>query len=204
MKKHYVLDFDGTLFNVQMLWERWLDELVACDVDREDAIDKGNQLFGEGFTLRDHGQQMGIEAGELDELVSRFEEYTQAEALTMLYDDVTPFIQESDAAFTILTFGDHDYQHFKLSATGLDELIDDIRIARPERLKHVHLKELCATTDAEVIFIDDNPKELSSVLDSGVPVTPIRMMRKGSRHAGEEHDGDGERWQTIASLAEIE
>ena len=203
MKKHYVLDFDGTLFNVQMLWERWLDELVACDVDREEAIDKGNQLFGEGFSLRDHGQQMGIEAGELDELVSGFEEYVQAEALTMLYPDVIPFLQERDATFTLLTFGDHDFQHFKIEAAGLDEFIEDIRIARPERRKPLQLKELCKATDDEVIFIDDNPRELAAVLDDGVPATVIRMMRGGPRNS-DAHDGDGERWQTIKSLSEIE
>ncbi len=203
MSKHYVLDFDGTLFNVGMLWDRWLDELEACDVDREDAIDKGNQLFGEGFTLREHGQQMGIEADELDELVSGFEEYIQAEALTMLYPDVVPFLQERDATFTLLTFGDHDFQHFKIEAAGLDEFIEDIRIARPERRKPIQLKELCESTDDEVIFIDDNPRELAAVLDDGLPVTVVRMMRGGLRNA-DAHAGDGERWQTIKSLLEIE
>jgi len=203
MKKHYVFDFDGTLFDVQSLWERWLDQLEVCQIDREDARDRGSQLFETGFTPREHAEQMGIEGAELDELIGRFEEYTQAEALTMLYDDVVPFLQEQDADLTVLTFGDHEYQHFKLEAAGLDEHIQDIRIARPERRKHVQLKELCAATDAEVIFIDDNPRELSAALGEDLPITLVRMMRAGSKH-GDTHPNDGEHWQTITSLTEIE
>ncbi len=204
MKKHYVLDFDGTLFDVESLWVQWLDLLEGLDIDRGEADDEGRQLFDEGFTCRLHAERMGIDGATVDEIVSQFEEHTQAEALTMVYEDVMPFIERKDADFSILTFGDSSYQHFKLDASGISDVVDDIRIARPERRKSVHLKELCAETDAQIIFIDDNPNELTAVIESGLPVIPVRMMRKGSRHHGDAHAGDGEQWQTVKSLSEIE
>ena len=199
---HFVLDFDGTLFDVEPLWEEWLNRLEEAEVDRGEAIEVGERFFGLGYHPHKHASELGLSGAELDELVSSFEEWAQFEAPSLVYKEVGSFVQQYQS--TILTFGDPEHQQFKVEAAGLDEFIADVRVARPERLKIVHLKELCEEEDQTIVFVDDNPRELEAVRDLGLPVTLVRMRREGARHADLPHEGDDVDWQCVASLEEIE
>jgi len=202
---HIVLDFDGTLYNTEQLWNDWLDRIVDQGIDRDEAAEIGEQLFGVGFTLREHAEQAGIAGDELDQLVSDFELYTEEESERLLFNDVKTFIDQhkKKCTFSILTFGDPDYQHFKINAAGLDDLIDVIHIARPERKKHLHLKELLSEHE-EILFVDDSPRELEAVRDADLSIKLVRMIRPDSRHTIESHADDGVAWQTVTELSEIE
>jgi FMN phosphatase YigB (HAD superfamily) len=202
---HIVLDFDGTLYHTERLWNSWLDRLVDQGIDRDEATEIGEKLFGIGFTLREHAEQSGIAGGDLDEIVSEFEQWVEEEGDQLVFGDVKEFIKENekDHTFSILTFGEPDFQHFKIEAAGLDEYIDEINIAVPERRKGVQLKEFLAEHE-DIVFVDDNPRELESIRDAGVGVKLVRMVRKDSRHTIESHPEDGEAWQTVTKLSEIE
>ncbi len=202
---HIVLDFDGTLYHTEHLWNNWLDRLVDQGIDRDEATEIGEKLFGLGFTLREHAEQSGIAGGDLDEIVSEFEQWVEEEGEQLVFGEVKEFIRENQKkhTFSILTFGEPDFQHFKIEAAGLDELIDEIHIARPERRKDVQLKEFLDEYE-DLVFVDDNPRELEAVRDAGLPIQLVRMVRDDSRHTIEAHPEDGQAWQVATSLAEIE
>ena len=202
---HIVFDFDGTLFDTHALWQAWLDQLEQLGVNRDEADETGEELFKIGFTLRDHGEMVGLNGDELDQLVSDFEEYTRQESERLIYEDVSECLDAwgSDHSFSILTFGHPEYQNFKIEAVGLNDLVSDIRIARPERVKSMQLAEMLAESDEPMMFIDDNPKELQSVHDQGLDIELVRMCREGSRHCNESHEHDGNGWRNIHSLEEL-
>jgi FMN phosphatase YigB (HAD superfamily) len=202
---HIVFDFDHTLFNTAQLWQDWLDQLENCGVDRADAVESGERLFGIGFSPYNHGEQMGLQGDELDQLVSDFEEYTRQESEQLLYKDVEECIKKwgDEHSFSILTFGHSEYQHSKIEAAGLNDLIDDVRIAMPERTKATQIAEMLKEIDEPIMFVDDNPRELQAVAELGLEVQLVRMRRKGGRHSDEFCKEDGEKWQSITSLSEM-
>ena len=175
---HFVFDFDHTIYNTAELWDRWLDELEAIDIDRIDAIEKGESIFGVGFTLREHAERLGLTGDESEELISSFKEYAAVESPELIFKDAVPFVELNSKKheFSILSFGDPDWQKEKMSACGISDHISDIRIARPERHKTAHLRELVQETDEQVVFVDDNPKELVSIHESEMPITLYRMI----------------------------
>jgi FMN phosphatase YigB (HAD superfamily) len=202
---HIVFDFDDTLFNTAQLWQDWLDELEGCGVDRADAVETGERLFGVGFSLYEHGEQMGLQGDELDQLVSDFEEHTRQQSDQLLYKDVERCIKKwgEEHTFSILTFGHAEYQHSKIEAAGLNELIDDIRIAMPERTKATQIAEMLQEIDKPIVFVDNSPRELQSVMDLGLAVSLVRMRRNGGRHSDEYCKEDGDGWQSVTSLTEV-
>lgn len=201
---HIVFDFDGTLFRTGCLWNTWLDRLEECGLDRDEVTDLGEKLFSTGFTPREHARQAGLDGIELDDIVSEFEQWVEEEGERLVFDDVRQFIVENQEkhTFCILTFGDPDFQHFKIEASGLGDLIDEIHIARPERKKYIQLKEFLDEFP-EILFIDDNPQELESVRDAGIPIRLARMIREDSRHTAG-HPEDNKSWQAVTGLKDID
>lgn len=199
-----VLDLDYTLFDTAQHWNDWLARLESIGISRDDAIETGESLFGVGYTLEGHGQKLGIPQEELDELVSAFEQFTHQEAPGLVYKDVFPFLQQwsGEHDFTILTFGHPEYQHFKVKWSGIGEHIDDVRIARPERVKSVQLAEMLEEFNEPIIFVDDNPKELVAVRDAGLDIQLVRMIRKGARHVNDVVEGEAT-WQDATSLNDL-
>lgn len=202
---HFVYDFDATLFKTSSLWEAWIKVMKDFGGDEEAILDAGNQLFGEGFTLEKHGSILGIRPVDLKRSIQTFSKMTRDVGPSLVFDDVVDFLEEHAEGNkqTILTFGDYDYQHEKIQASALMDFIDDIRIATPEQTKADHLRELVESGTDPIIFIDDNPNELLAVHEAGLPVTLMRMVREGERHADEGHDRDGDAWTLIRSLDEM-
>ena len=201
-----VCDFDSTLYDTQVLIDAWLRVLEKYGVNQVRAIERIEEVIRKGFTLRGHAELLEIREPKIDELVADFEEWIKAESPSLLYADVIPFIDKNQENnnVSILTFGNSEFQHEKIQASGLYNYISDIRIACPERMKSVHLKEMLEETNQKLMFIDDNPSELNQVYDEGLPITLYRMKRSNSFHAAEIHLLDGDAWTCISSLNEIE
>lgn len=203
---HFVFDFDHTIYDTDKLWNYWLDALESAGIDRETAKEKGEEIFGIGFTMFDHTNRIGLDLQESEDLTSSFKDFTFLESPDLLYKDVIPFVESKsiDHDFSILTFGDPDYQNEKIVACGIGEYIDDVRVARPERLKIDHLKEIVQENENSVVFVDDNPKELLAAFEVKLPLSLYRMNRPNSRHANSPHELDGVAWRCISGFDEIE
>jgi FMN phosphatase YigB (HAD superfamily) len=204
MKKHFVLDFDFTLFDTGRHWNDWLTRLEGVGISRERALSSGESLFGEGYTLIGHGERLGLSKEVLDNLITDFDEFTQSEGEKLVYKDVFPFLSRNDSLceVSILTFGAPSYQHYKINASGLLKHVPKVRLADLNNMKAKQLGEM-DLENKEIVFVDDNPIELVRVHESGLPVELVRMKRHGARHAKDEHPLEGKAWRTIESFDEL-
>ena len=202
MSRHYVLDFDGTLFDTEVMWQRWVDQLVTAGVAFEHAAQTAEELFHNGFTLQGHALAVGLEGEAQQQLIEAFEGWIREHGPQLLYPDVFSFLQ--DRPSTVLTHGEEAFQKFKITSAGLDSRIGGILIAGPEYRKVKHLEEMLAMREVPHFFFDDNPKELIRVHEAGLPVELVRMRREGQRHAKDDHELDDQVWRVIRSLNELE
>jgi len=204
---HYVYDFDYTLFATHILWECWLNELVKQGFDQEEVISSGKILFTQGFTLEKHASSLKMGESAIKKMMKSFSRVHDQLCTKLLFEDVIPFLEkqhEKGVRQSVLTFGDSDYQHRKLHISGLVDHLDDIRIANPEKYKVAHLREMVEAGSEPITYFDDNPNELLSIYESGLPVVLIRVLRDGGKHVNTEHVYDDKHWQCIRSLEELD
>ncbi len=203
---HFVLDFDHTIYDTGSLWDFWVELLGSVQIDKKTANEKGEEIFGSVFTLQKHLELLKIEEDVAKRLVDSFRELTLQKSPELIYKDAIPFVNSNKDlhSFSILTFGDFSYQHEKIEACGISSYIDNILIAGPEKFKIEHLKNLILESGSSIVFVDDNPRELTAVSDSGLPITLYRMIRPNSRHGEEKNPGDGVDWKCISAFDEIE
>ena len=108
-----------------------------------------------------------------------------------LYEDSIPFLEKyKDYNLVLLTKGDYEYQEFKVLKTNLSKYFKEKIITEKEK------------GDLEIdyqkgIFIDDNPREIESIMKNN-PYLVIRMKR--GKYKDIEIDLDIE---NVSSLSEI-
>lgn len=205
MSRHYVLDFDGTLFDTDVLW-RWLvDRFTREGLDAEVVRDVGEQLFSLEYTVERHARDLGLMEGVFRPIVEEFDEVTRSTSPSLVYQDVFPFLEAMPVETkSVLTFGHPKFQREKITAAKVDQHVGEIRIAGPDYRKVKHLEELLAVQTIPITFIDDNPHELVAVHEAGLPVELIRMRRDGARHSKIDHSLDDKAWRVIRSFDELE
>ncbi len=204
MSRHYVLDFDGTLFDTDVLW-RWLvDRFTREGLDAEVVRDVGEQLFSLEYTVERHARDLGLMEGVFRPIVEEFDEVTRSTSPSLVYQDVFPFLEAMPVETkSVLTFGHPKFQREKIAAAKVDQHVGEIRIAGPDYRKVKHLEELLAVLTIPITFIDDNPHELVAVHEAGLPVELIRMRRDGARHSVVDHELDNQAWRVVRSFEEL-
>ena len=86
-----------------------------------------------------------------------------------LYPDVIPFLEKyQDKNLILLTHGDYDYQLFKIRESKIVKYFKEIKITD-------NYKGLLKLDYQNSIFIDDNPKEIESLLKN--PIKPLKIIR---------------------------
>ncbi len=203
---HYVYDFDSTLFATQKIWDDWRGMLLGAGLSGE-LVDQSYQaILPTGYSPRKHAQALGIATDRLEDMVSRFGQLLVDESPSLLFDDVAPFIEAKRAGHrqTILTQGDEAHQWEKMRASGIDRLLPNVMIAKPDGLKIELLADMIDEDVTPITFIDDNPHHLVPAHQSGLPITLIRMRRPAETLAIAPHPLDDVAWRVIASLDELE
>ncbi len=212
---HLVCDFDSTLFDTDKLWNEWLEILVGLGANREQATQQMQILNAKGWTHRAHALACGIPKEDVDALVNNFLEHARNIGSSLVYDDVIPFFEKHRPphTFSILTYGNEEYQRSKIISTGLQDYFEAIRIAGPNNLKVDQLREILARTPSlqrrgqgevcDIAFVDDSPNELNPIVDAGLPIKLYRIVRPGAKH-DYMHERDDGAWKRIGSIDEIE
>ncbi|MEK7451851.1 MAG: hypothetical protein AAB664_00780 [Patescibacteria group bacterium] len=201
---HLVCDFDSTLFNTEKIWSEWLEILVARGVDRTHAIRQMEILNATGWTHHAHALASGIDETAVDELVKNFLAHTKSIGSELVYDDVVPFFKKNRPphTFSILTYGNEEYQTSKILSTSLQNYFDAIRIAGPNHLKVDHLRTLLEHEATPLVFVDDSPNELNPIVDARLPIKLYRIVRPGAKH-DYQHERDDVAWKRIKTIDEI-
>ena len=165
------LDFDHTLFRT--------DEFFHVDV-RQSFFRLGIDgtvweqsyaaVWPTGYTLEKHAEEVFRRSGSqlpLQEM-KRTLQNSYSDLRRYLFPDVLPFLQRTKKKGTriyLLSFGDCEWQRYKVSACAVSAYFDDMFFAaRPEgksRLAQEHMK----TVAEKVFVVDNNPADLDLMRD---------------------------------------
>lgn len=204
MSSHYVLDFDGTLFQTDVLWHWLMDRFTQEGLDSERVRSVGEKLFSLGYTAELHARELELQEETVRSIVREFDKVTMSTSPSLVYQDVIPFLETMPTEVkSILTFGEAEFQKGKIRAANLDRCVGEIRIAGPEYRKLKHINELLTAKNTTLIFVDDNPLELLSIYKAGLPVELVRMRRENARHTRDDHELDHRAWRVIRSFEEL-
>ncbi len=204
--RHYVYDFDSTLYATQAVWEMWSEMLVGAGLDAASVFASYQEVLPRGYSPRKHIDALGLDDALRDCLIVRFGAMLTDRSPSLLFDDVAPFVESRRDAHrqTILTQGDRDHQWEKMRASGIDLLVPRVVVTEPSGSKAERLAAMLAEDPTPITFVDDNPHHLVAVHQSGLPVTIVRMMRPGETLAIAPHELDGVAWKVVASLRELD
>jgi FMN phosphatase YigB (HAD superfamily) len=202
----FVYDFDGTLYRTGEMWKCWLGLLQARGYPKERAEEKGPLVFWEGFTPARHVREIDPECGDacVQDLDTSYRDYIQSQKERSLFPDVIDHLKKiPKEQQIIMTHGDPKFQQYKVNASGAGKYVRAIQVSRPDNRKVEQLAALAKSSKEEVIYIENNPRELREVLEAKLSIALIRMSREGERHADIICPEDEKEWRVITSLEQI-
>lgn len=204
--RHYVYDFDSTLYATQRMWDVWSGMLATAGFDRAAVFESYQRIVPSGYSPRKHAASLGVDDTLARDLVGRFNVILSDESPSLLFGDVAPFLEarRHTATHSILTQGDEEHQWEKMRASGVDRLLPNVVITKPDGLKVEHLADMLDKDSMPITFIDDNPHHLLPAYQNGLPITLIRMKRPGETLAAAPHELDDVAWRVISSLDELD
>ncbi|MBI4257084.1 hypothetical protein HY626_03450 [Candidatus Uhrbacteria bacterium] len=205
MSRHYVLDFDGTLFDTDTYYMWIVGQFVDRGVDAQCVRVAAEELFLEGYTVERHARQLRLAEHVVQNIVEQNRLYIQQQHPPLVFSDVTAFfLRFKEAEKSILTFGDNVFQRERVLASGLNTYISEVRVASPEESKASHLITLVESSFFPIVFIEDDPHQLVAVHEANLPVELIRMRREGQAKAKHDHPLDHQAWRVIRSFDELQ
>lgn len=199
----FIYDFDSTLYATGRLWEIWAEELATLGLSMEEIDRTGDELSKTGFSCPGHASMLGIEGEARDEVLRAYCDRWGKENPHMVYPDVVPFVTRNPHTQMILTFGEPGHQEEKIGMSGLRRYIPDVRLASLQNPKHKQIQEIIETGNEPIIFIDDDPKELTAVHEASLPVKLFRMVRS-KELITDPHPSDDLHWRVVRSLDELQ
>lgn len=175
MSNIYV-DFDRTLFDTDKFLEDLDNVLMNFNIDVNTFLeyvkkDEENG-FNPGNVLKIMEKEYSINKDiykEIEDLIKKSEQY--------VYSDVYSFmrsVKEKNYKIFILTKGNNEYQLSKIRNTSLFNYLDGVLVT-------LKLKGELDLNYKDSIFIDDNPKELESIIKRK-PQRIIRIERKNAKY----------------------
>lgn len=141
---------------------------------------------------------------KVEKLAQLYKDHIQQQQNANLYPEVERYLQGKERSQqVIMTHGDPEFQRFKVGSTGADQFVSEVCISRPENRKVDQLAKFAKERNEEIVYIENNPRELREVLEAKIPITLVRMVREGERHADIPCKEDGKEWKVVTSLDEI-
>jgi FMN phosphatase YigB (HAD superfamily) len=161
-------DFDSTLGKVP----RSTDQKMFDHVAQTTGIPFDLAMFiatqTKPFSLREflYGVSQHTTFDQV-QLYQQLHQLVTTECSGILYSDALPTLdqlRQQNHKLAVITYGGTDYQTIKLSATGLNQKVDDTRITEEYLSKAKHLLELKQKYQPHfTIFVDDKVEELEAI-----------------------------------------
>ena len=174
--KIYV-DFDRTLFDCDKFLEDFYALIAKYNIPKDLFKECQNQSKRHGFNpytiLNNLEKKVSFDKSiylDIDELINNTGKY--------LYSDAIPFLEylkNNNYNIVILTKGNSDYQREKIFNANIDKYYDKLIVT----MRH---KGLLFLNYMKSIFIDDNPREIESLLKRK-PKKIIRIKRENSKYS---------------------
>ena len=155
-------------------------------------VDFDHTLFNTTAFVRQMEEVTNKKISDIDiKSIPEISEKNKIDLKEFLYEDSIPFLEKyKDYNLVLLTKGNYEYQEFKILKTNISKYFKEKIITEKEK------------GDLEIdyqkgIFIDDNPREIESIMKNS-PYLVIRMKR--GKYKDIEIDLDIE---NVSSLSEI-
>ncbi len=179
----YFLDFDHTLFDTDEFFHVDVrNAFLRLGVEGAEWEQSYDAVWPTGYTLERHVEEVFRRSGAhlpLDQM-KRVLQSSFSDLRQYLFPDVLPFLQDAKkngARLYLLSFGHHEWQLYKASASRLNDYFDDMFFTATEggkaRLIQEHAKEVAR----KVVVVDNNPAELDLVKDFAPEIQTYCMNR---------------------------
>ena len=170
------VDFDRTLFDCDFFLSDFYKIISKYNISRDLFNECQNQCDENGFSLylilNEVEKRMSVSQDiykDVDGLLEDTSKYLYKDSIMFL-----KWLRENDYNVIILSKGNMEYQSKKIINSGILDYCDDVIIT----MRHKGDLKLDYKNS---IFIDDNPKEIESIMKSS-PKMVIRIKRNNSRY----------------------
>jgi len=167
----YFLDFDHTLFNTDQFFH--LDVRAAFlrfGIDATDWELSYSAVWPAGYSLDKHAEEVSRRSGRLIPL----EEMKQvlrnsfSDLRRYVFPDVMPFLDQAkknSARLYLLSFGNPEWQHYKVAASGLEGYFNDTFFTGVQGGKAGLIEEQAKRAEQRTAVVDNDPTELDLIKD---------------------------------------
>ena len=153
------IDFDGTLFNSKIQYQRLINIFKKYNIEEEYIKELMKEEFYQKEKSFDILTKKIIEDKNLNKNILK--ELNDIYKPDLIYPDVIPFLEKYQNKYELilLTLGNIEYQEKKIKASNLSKYFKDIIITNKDKSKlNINYENS--------IFIDNNPKELEKFYNS--------------------------------------
>lgn len=165
------LDFDHTLFNTDEFFHVDVrDSFLRLGIDATDWEQSYAAVWPTGYTLEKHVEEVARQSGNqlpLEEM-KRILQNSFSDLRRYLFPDVLPFLKEArknGACLYLLSFGDHEWQRYKASASDVSGYFDDMFFAATQAGKSRLVLDQANRATQTVLVVDNNSMDLDLIRD---------------------------------------
>ena len=175
------LDFDHTLFHTDEFFHMDVRQsFLRLGIDIKEWERSYAVVWPTGYSLEKHAEEVSRSAGnqlpvEEMKLVLR---NSFSDLRRYLFPDVLPFLKrakKSGVRLYLVSFGDREWQRYKVSACALGGYFDDMFFAASPGGKSSLVQEQVKKFQGTVLVVDNNPADLDLVRDQ-VPGAETYLM----------------------------
>ena len=178
-----LLDFDHTLFHTDEFFHVDVREsFLRLGIDAEEWERSYAAVWPKGYTLEKHVEEVSRQFGNrlpLEEM-KRILENSFSDLKRYLFPDVLPFLQQakkSGARLYLLSFGDYEWQRYKVSACSVAAYFDDMFFTATPGAKSELVRERAHRVAETVVVVDNNPADLDLIRDEAPEIRTYYMNR---------------------------
>jgi phosphoglycolate phosphatase-like HAD superfamily hydrolase len=167
----YFLDFDHTLFNTDQFFHVDVrGAFLRFGIDPMDWELSYSAVWPAGYSLDKHAEEVSRRSGRVIPL----EEMKQvlrnsfSDLRRYVFPDVMPFLQRAKknrARLYLLSFGNPEWQHYKVAASGLDGYFNDMFFTGVQGGKAGLIEEQAKRAQQKTTVVDNDPTELDLIKD---------------------------------------
>ena len=177
------LDFDHTLFHTDEFFHVAVREAFRrLGIDAKVWEQSYAVVWPTGYTLEKHAEEVFRQSGNQPALeeMKRILQNSFSDLRRYLFPDVLPFLQqakENGARLYLLSFGDPEWQRYKVSACAVSGYFDDMFFAATPGGKSRLVQEQAKRVAERVVVVDNNSEDLDSIRDDSPEVRTYLMNR---------------------------
>lgn len=178
---HIIIDFDYTLYDTEAMRLAFIDALSEFSISEEMYRSVEKQVKENGtYELEKHIRGM-VSHHDFDPAYDRLEEILE-DGDQFLYEDAQWFLREyGHEQITVLTFGSPAWQQYKIDASGIGVLVDNIIITDQSKAE---LMQQWKDED-NLIIINDRGSEIDAMKQVLPNAQYMWLRREGTPYVDE-------------------